>query len=347
MKILVFRRDNIGDLVLTMPVFAALRQRFPDARIEALVNSYNAPVLDRDPDVDAVHAYTKTKHSASRWEAFTDWTGRLSQFAALRRARFDYVVIASPGYHPRQVRQARLLRPRRIVAFVHSAIPAPGVDLPVIQDRRDGHHAQDTFRILEPFGITGAFPVPRLVHDMRPPAAQGPLTIGVHISARRPRNRWREESFVALVRQLHAHFDASFRLLWAPGAEDDARHPGDDAKSDRIAAALADLPLQATPTRTLKSLIDALAACDVLVCSDGGAMHLAAALGKPIVCLFGDSPASEWHPLGVPYRLLQPPSMDAADVSVEEALAAFESLAAEARLLRRPARPPLVVARPP
>ena len=76
-------------------------------------------------------------------------------------------------------------------------------------------------------------------------------------------------------------------------------------------------------------------------------MHLAAALGKPIVCLFGDSPASEWHPLGVPYRLLQPASLDAADVSVEEAAAAFESLAAEARLLRRPARPPLVVARPP
>ena len=42
MKILVVRRDNIGDLVLTTPVFRALRARHPGARIEALVNSYNA-----------------------------------------------------------------------------------------------------------------------------------------------------------------------------------------------------------------------------------------------------------------------------------------------------------------
>jgi ADP-heptose:LPS heptosyltransferase len=346
MKLLVFRRDNIGDLVVTMPVFTALRQRFPEARIEALVNSYNAPVLDRHPDVDAVHSYTKTKHSASRWEAFTEWAGRLSQLAALRRTRFDYVVIASPGHHPRQIRQARLLRPRHLVAFVPTGVNAAGVDLPVIQDRREGHHAEDTFRILEPFGISGPPPAPRLARDARPPAPQGPLTIGMHVSARRPRNRWPEEAYVSLVRELHAHFDARFHLFWAPGADDDARHPGDDARSARIAAALTGLPVQPVPTRTVKGLIDALAACDVLVCSDGGAMHLAAALAKPIVCFFGDSPASEWHPLGVPYRLLQPPSLDAADIAVEEALAAFESLAAEAAFLRRPARRPLGVARP-
>jgi heptosyltransferase-3 len=345
-KILVFRRDNIGDLVVTMPVFSALRQRFPGARIEALVNSYNAPVLDRHPDVDAVHAYTKTKHSASRWEAFTDWTGRLSQFAALRRERFDYVVIASPGYHPRQIRQARLLRPRQIAAFVPSGIVARGVDLPVSPDRSEGHHAEDTFRILGAFGIAGPAPAPRLMHDMRATPAGGPITIGVHVSARRPRNRWREDGFAELIRRLATRFDARFRLFWAPGAQDDARHPGDDEKARRIAAALGGIEVEAVPTRTLKGLIDALAGCDAMVCSDGGAMHLAAALGKPIVCFFGDSPAAEWHPLGVPYRLLQPPSLDAADVSVATALAAFESLAAEAGLVRRPARPPLAVARP-
>jgi heptosyltransferase III len=219
------------------------------------------------------------------------------------------------------------------------------VDPPVVQDRREGHHAEDTFRILEAFGIGGPPPAPRLAHDIRPPA-RGVITIGLHVSARRPRNRWREEAFTELARRLTTRFDSRLRLLWAPGAEDDTRHPGDDAKAARIAQALAQLPLQATPTHTLKGLIDALAACDILVCSDGGAMHLAAALGKPIVCFFGDSPASEWHPLGAPYRLLQPPSLEAADVTVDEALAAFESLAAEAGLLRRPARPPLAVARP-
>jgi heptosyltransferase-3 len=61
-KILVIRRDNIGDLVCTTPLIAALRQRFPQGWIGALVNSYNAPVLDSNPDLDEVFVYTKAKH---------------------------------------------------------------------------------------------------------------------------------------------------------------------------------------------------------------------------------------------------------------------------------------------
>ena len=62
MKILVIRRDNIGDLVCTTPLLAALRRAKPGAWIGALVNSYNAPVLERNPDVDAVIPYRKLKH---------------------------------------------------------------------------------------------------------------------------------------------------------------------------------------------------------------------------------------------------------------------------------------------
>jgi ADP-heptose:LPS heptosyltransferase len=61
-SILVVRRDNIGDLVCTTPLFSALRRRYPQAWIGALVNSYNAPVLDRNPDLDGVVVYTKLKH---------------------------------------------------------------------------------------------------------------------------------------------------------------------------------------------------------------------------------------------------------------------------------------------
>jgi len=66
-----------------------------------------------------------------------------------------------------------------------------------------------------------------------------------------------------------------------------------------------------------------------VICSDGGAMHIAAAMGKPVLCFFGDSDATRWHPWGVPYRLLQPPSRDVADVGVESAVAAFDALLRE------------------
>lgn len=53
-RILVIRRDNIGDLVCTIPMISALRQRFPEAYPAALVNSYNAPVLANNPELNAV-----------------------------------------------------------------------------------------------------------------------------------------------------------------------------------------------------------------------------------------------------------------------------------------------------
>src|SRR5512135_977073 len=60
-KILVIRRDNIGDLVCTTPMIRMLRQHYPDAWIAALVTRYNAEVLAGNPDLDAVFAYQKAK----------------------------------------------------------------------------------------------------------------------------------------------------------------------------------------------------------------------------------------------------------------------------------------------
>jgi ADP-heptose:LPS heptosyltransferase len=74
-------------------------------------------------------------------------------------------------------------------------------------------------------------------------------------------------------------------------------------------------------------LIAGMDLCDRVICADGGAMHVAAGLGKKIVCLFGDSPAARWHPWGPAYELLQPPSREVRDVAVDDVLAAFGRLA--------------------
>ncbi|MBK7766696.1 MAG: hypothetical protein IPI44_11590 [Sulfuritalea sp.] len=63
-----------------------------------------------------------------------------------------------------------------------------------------------------------------------------------------------------------------------------------------------------------------------MIYADGGAMHIAAGLRKPIVCLFGNSDATRWRPWHVPHMLLQPLSRDVADICVEEVLAAWRNL---------------------
>src|SRR3954470_12201476 len=85
MKILVVRRDNIGDLVCTTPLFSALRRNHPDAWIGALVNSYNAPVLDRNPHLDAVISYSKLKHLAEGESIVGAFGRRIASFWKLRQ----------------------------------------------------------------------------------------------------------------------------------------------------------------------------------------------------------------------------------------------------------------------
>ena len=74
-------------------------------------------------------------------------------------------------------------------------------------------------------------------------------------------------------------------------------------------------------------MIAALSLAGRVICPDGGAMHLAAGLGKPIVALFGDSPVERWRPWGVPHRIVQPASRNLADLPLGDVLAAHAALA--------------------
>jgi ADP-heptose:LPS heptosyltransferase len=148
------------------------------------------------------------------------------------------------------------------------------------------------------------------------------MTIALHISSRKAVQRWPAEHFAALIRRLHARYSCQLVLFWSPGDERNRMHPGDDGKAAAILSATQDLPLLPYPTNRLATLIGGLSVCDLMVCSDGGAMHVAAGLGLPIVCFFGDSVAEIWHPWGVPYELLQPPGRDVSEISVDDAEAA-------------------------
>jgi ADP-heptose:LPS heptosyltransferase len=336
-KILIIRRDNIGDLVCTTPLIAALRQRFPESWLGALVNSYNAPVLDGNPDLDEVFVYTKAKHRGHGESLPGILWRRLLMMHRLRRMQLDDVIIATTSLQPRVIALARWLRPKRIIGFGDGK----GLDVVLPLDDVGRHEVEDVFRVAAFYGIDGPPPACRVfapVASTSPPA----FTIGIHISARKPSQRWQATHFAETIKALAAQGPARFMLLWSPGAEDNPLHPGDDAKArdvlERVDAGslcVPGIPLRgqvtviARPTQTLPDLIATLAECDALICADGGAMHLAAGLGLPIVCLFGNSGAARWRPWGVPYRLLQKPSLDVRDIGVDEVIAAFNGLRAD------------------
>jgi ADP-heptose:LPS heptosyltransferase len=329
MRILVVRRDNIGDLVCTTPLFTGLRQRFPKAWIGALVNSYNAPILEGNPDLDEVVAYRKLKHLESNDNPLAAFAGRLASFWKLRRMRLDFVVLATPDFNPRTLQLASWLAPKKIIGFSDGSQAARALDLSVPLSQVSAmHEVERVFALAAHFGIGDEIPPLKVVPDKAEiekahsalMGSKGNLRLAVHISARRPPQRWPAERFAALIERLQSTHGANAMLLWSPGPADHPQHPGDDEKAKQIAASVKVVPY---PTERLRQLIGALAACDAVICSDGGASHIAAALGKPMLCFFGDSPVERWRPWWAPAQVLQPPTRRVADISVEDAVRAF------------------------
>ena len=356
-RILLLRRENIGDLILTTPLLHALRVHLPAAYLVALVNSYNAPVLAGNADLDQVFVYTKGKHAGSFMEAIGARVAQARLLWRLRAMRFDDVVLAEPTYTPRNIRTASFIlgnplfpgrRPgTRIIGFEHDDGQSAGLDVIASKADMDGlHMAQIIMRLAKPFGIVEA-PEPamrcRVAGGARAALADtDKLIIALHISARKPSQRWTVEQFAELARRLHAAYRVRFRVFWSPGDEHNLLHPGDDQKAQALQRNLqtseqSEPPMDAefVPTQHLPDLIAAMANVDLVVCADGGAMHIAAGLTKPIVALFGDSDPVRWRPWGVLNRVLQAPSREAADITVTQVLAAVAEIATESGIATR------------
>ena len=148
---LVIRRDNIGDLVCTTPLIAALRLRYPDAWIGALVNRYAEPVLAGNPDLDAVFSYQKAKHRAAGETVFGLYAQRLRMLLGLRRRAIDTVILASPGYQASAERLARWIKPRHIIGFDNGS----GLADKTVPAHTEGmlHQVENNFRLLRTLGI--------------------------------------------------------------------------------------------------------------------------------------------------------------------------------------------------
>lgn len=342
-RLLLIRRDNIGDLVCTTPLIDAIRNRFPNAEISALVTRYTRDVLANNDSVDHVFHYTKSKHLDPDESLIGNYVSQAKLLFDLRRRSFDCCVLAAPGYQARALPIVRWIAASDVVGFVnpgkkHSSV----ISFPVPWIADAGlTETEDVWRLAPALGIEGkprrlrVVPEPQL-RDMLS-ARTGPIRdmpgriVGIHLSARKPSQRWPASNFSELLRLLHDRHRCRFILFWAPGPESDPRHPGDDEKAAAVVGGLGAVPFVALRTKQLSELIAGISLCDDFICADGGAMHLAAALGKRLVCLFGKSNPVRWRPWSAEHRLLQMPSQEVVDIDVRLVADAYSDLISAAR----------------
>ena len=331
-RILVVRKDNIGDLLCTTPALRALRRALPEAFLAVLVPAHCRPVVERNPDVDAIYTYTKAKHRSEGLGLPALWDlGRVLR--ALRARRFDLaIVMGRPCSRSAGWLAYASGAPWRLGYRTDKLHPL-GFFLNLAQDpgRMTSHEVDGCLELLSAIGIPPAgreltlIPDPEAQEAIRQRLAEERVEDAesvalLHISSRRETNRWPLAAFAQLADLLQDRLGLRIVLSWAPGDARNPLFPGDDDKAEEVARLMRVRPILLR-TPKLDDLIATLSLSDFALSSDGGFMHIAAALGIPQVALFGRAGATHWAPVSTRCAVLQR-DHDVDRIPVEEVLGA-------------------------
>ena len=312
MKVLVVKRDKLGDLLLTTPMLAHLKASRPQAEVHLLANDYNAWVVAGNPHLDQTWVYRRVRH-AGRLRIGAAFAA-LGQGFALRRERFDWVLVANGEESPRAIQRAVWARAARSVAYVNDAARYASLTDPLAMDESvyAMHEMDRLMALLAPLGIAPPDTPQWPVYVLPPEAAafaRGWLaerglvpgcTIVLGLGARRPK----KQPTTSQVLAWSAHFKQTWGLdtvfMWTPGASNDPLYPGDDAVAQPVLdARAAHIHPHRGPIREALGLVWS---ARTSLFPDSGLMHFAAASPGGVLGFFAETDVSphphQWGPRG-------------------------------------------------
>jgi lipopolysaccharide heptosyltransferase I len=309
--ILIVRLGALGDLVHALPAVAALRRTFPEARIDWLAKRAHRALLDLVPVIDC-RIYLGRKPGARPFQnpepaagaggertAVAVDGGFLAAARALRRARYD-AAIDLQGLGKSAV-LARLSGARTVIGFPRPYLReswARAFYTDVCDPRGTVHVIEKNLSAVALLGAPAGervFPlqVPasgilEKIRALLPPDAGGRYAL-LNPGGGWPNKRWPPDRFAAVASVLRSRHGLPSVVLCGPGERGLARAVVEEAAGAAVAA----------PPTTIAELLTLAASSRLVVSGDTGPLHLAAAVGAPVVGIYGPtSPARNgpWDP---------------------------------------------------
>jgi lipopolysaccharide heptosyltransferase II len=291
LKILILKPSSLGDVIQALPVLRLLKLHLPRAEIFWWIDSGLAPLLDGDPDLAGVVRFER-----KRWVRPQNWPEMFRSIRCLREQEFDWVIdlqclMRSGAF-------AWLANGKFLIGLDEAREGARGF-YDVILPRKSFHtHAVDWYlSVLPPLGVPVHNHFQWLSEHPEIAAAvkskwktQGAKWIALQPGARWLNKRWPVENFFELARLIAGRFpDARFAILGSRG---------DRPLGEIISRAAPSRSLNLCGEISLLEMVEWIRLCDLMVTNDTGPMHAAAALGKPLVALFGPTEPRRTGPYG-------------------------------------------------
>lgn len=298
MKILILKPSSLGDVIQALPVLRLLKKHLPHSQIDWWIDSRLASLLEDDPDLNQVVRFER-----QRWGSPIHWPEMFRSISGLRAREYDWVI------------DLQCLIRSGLFAWLANGKLLAGLDEPregarglydIIVPRASFHtHAVDWYlAVLPHLGV----PVhnnfvwlpkrPQVAADIEGKWNPGPARwIALQPGARWMNKRWPVEHFAKLARQLAAeHADVRFAVL---GGKDE------QPLAETICSTVPDRCSNLAGRTSLPEMVEWLRRCDLMVTNDTGPMHVAAALGKPVIGLFGPTEPRRTGPYGQLENVIQ------------------------------------------
>jgi len=309
MKVLVIKRDKIGDLLLTTPLLARLKAGLPQAEIHLLANDYNAWVVAGNPHVDRLWVYRRVR-SSGHLSVGAAWQW-LWQSLALRRERYDWIIVANGDESPRAIRRGLSLGAKRVVARCADASKYPGLTDPLPPDI-SSHEIERLTGLLFPLGLKYPDKKPYPSYTLpdassafaRSWLAERGLAPGKYVvlglGARRPKKQPSTAQVLGWSTYLKQRLALDTVFMWTPGKSGDPLYPGDDDVAQPV---LDERAPQIHPFRgPIPEALGLIWSARTSIFPDSGLMHFAAASPGGVLGLFAETKVSpspaQWAPRG-------------------------------------------------
>jgi lipopolysaccharide heptosyltransferase I len=302
-NILIVKLGSIGDIVHTLPALAALRQRFPGARIDWLVESRSRDILLGNPQVDNL-LEVDTLSWRRRLGHFDTWKNIVRSLRALRGCRYD-VILDFQGLLKSAVCSFLARGSRRIgfdrghlreslARFFTTERLAPGGDHRHVIDRN--------LYLLTSLGIetrdrSFSIVVPEEMEALAETTLQSWQLadyVALNPGGGWETKRWPPERFGLLATDIRKETGLQSLVLWGPGEKEIAESVVREAAG---AARLA-------PPTELRQMIPYLRRARLFVGGDTGPLHIASALGVPVVGIYGPTDPERNGPAGAADRVV-------------------------------------------
>jgi lipopolysaccharide heptosyltransferase I len=306
-RILIIKPSSLGDIIHALPVLAALRAAYPRAHVAWLAATQFVPLLEGHPMIDEVIGFDRQRFG--RMHRSVDVLRDFAHFVAYtRRHRFDLVIDLQGLFRSGFLAWASGARRRYGFATARELAPLFYTHR-VCCPRRARHAVDRNVCIATALGLpitTPQFPLGLRadeVHAARRLLAQAagaavPRFTAVLPGARWASKLWRVDYLAQVIDRLSAETGSPTVLLGA-GAE--------RPRADQITARCTSEVIDLVGRTGLRQLVALLALAQSVLSQDSGPMHIAAALGRPLLAIFGPTDPARTGPYSPAARVVSLP----------------------------------------